>query len=132
MSILLMVHSLVRWALVIVAVVAIFKFALGWANNSAFKGMDRGLMAGFSGLMDTQVLLGFAYFLWSGFAGAGFPAYRWFHMIVMIFAAALAHVPSRFKSLNDRLRFQYSLFVMIAVLALVYFGVTLLPGGWAR
>ncbi len=132
MSVLLMVHSLVRWALVVIAVVAIFKFALGWANNGAFKGMDRGLLAGFSGLMDTQVLLGLVYFLWSGFGGAGFPAYRWFHMLVMIMAAGLAHVPSRFKPLSDRLRFQYSLMVLLGVLALVYFGVTLLPGGWAR
>ena len=45
MSILLMLHSIVRWIIVLVAVVAIVKLALGWLRGGAFKGMDRGLVA---------------------------------------------------------------------------------------
>ena len=56
-----------------VAVVAIVKFAIGWAANSLFKGMDCGLASGFSGLMDLQVLLGLIYFIWNGIAITGFP-----------------------------------------------------------
>jgi len=57
MDTLLAVHSFIRWIIMAVAVVAIVKFAVGWAANSLFKGMDRGLASGFSGLMDLQVLL---------------------------------------------------------------------------
>lgn len=132
MNILLEVHSIVRWAIVIVAALAIVKFTLGWLTNAAFKGMDRGLTAGFSGLMDTQVLLGLIYFVWTGVAGAGFPGYRWEHMVTMILAAALGHVPARLKALGDKQRFLYSLAAILGALVLVYVGVMRLPGGWTR
>jgi hypothetical protein len=129
MDTLLTIHTAIRWAIVIIAVLVIVKFAIGWAGNSSFKGMDRGLAAGFSGLMDAQVLLGFVYFFWSGFAGAGFPGYRWLHMIIMIAAAALAHVPARLKSLTGKLRFQYSLFAILGALVLVFVGVAVVVAG---
>lgn len=127
MGILLMLHALVRWVVLLVAVIAIIKFTVSWANNSAFKGMDRGLASGFSGLMDLQVLLGLIYFIWNGIAVTGFPLYRIEHMITMILATGLSHVSARLKNLNDKLRFQYSLFVILGTLALVFIGISFLP-----
>ena len=132
MEFLLTIHSVLRWIIIVVAALAVFKFALGWATNSPFKGMERGLAAGFSGLLDTQVLLGFIFFLWDGFSGAGFPGHRWEHMVIMLVAAALGHVPSRLKALGDKQRFLYSVAAILGALALVYVGVMRLPGGWAR
>ena len=132
MEFLLTIHSVLRWIIIGVAALAVFKFALGWSTNSSFKGMDRGLAAGFSGLMDTQVLLGLIFFLWSGFGGAGFPGHRWEHMVIMLIAAALGHIPSRLKALGDKQRFLYSLVAILGALALVYVGVMRLPGGWTR
>jgi hypothetical protein len=109
-----------------VAVVAIVKYAISWATNASFKGMDRGLASGFSGLMDLQVTLGLVYFVWSGLAGDGFPGYRWLHMVTMIVAAALGHVPARLKSLGDKQRFSYSLAAIFGALLLVYLGVSVL------
>ena len=43
MDILLSIHSLVRWIIVGIAVLAILKFAIGWLLDRPFKGMDRGL-----------------------------------------------------------------------------------------
>ena len=131
MEFLLTIHSILRWIIILIAALAVVKFALGWAMNSSFKGMDRGLAAGYSGLLDTQVLLGLIFFVWNGFAEEGFPAFRWFHMIVMILAAALGHVPSRLKALGDKQRFLYSLVAILGTLVLIYFGVRLLPEGWA-
>ena len=127
MAILLMLHSLVRWVIVVVAVAAIIKFTIGWAGNSAFKGMDRGLASGFSRLMDLQVLLGLIYFIWNGIAVMGFPLYRIEHMITMLIATGLSHVSTRLKNLNDKLRFQYSLFVILGTLVLVFIGISFLP-----
>jgi len=129
MEFLLTLHSVLRWIIIGVAALAIFKFALGWAVNSSFKGMDRGLAAGFSGLLDAQVLLGLIFFLWSGFGGEGFPGYRWEHMFIMLAAAALGHVPSRLKTLGDRQRFLFSVAAILGALALIYLGVLRLSGG---
>lgn len=131
MEILLSVHSILRWLIILVAALAVIKYLISWASNSSFKGMDRGLAAGFSGLMDLQVLLGLVLFLWSGFAGAGFPAYRWEHLVLMILAAALGHVPARLKAQAAKQRFLYSAAAILGTLVLVFFGVLILPGGWA-
>ena len=76
MTILLIIHSIVRWVILLVALAAIVKFLIGWLRRSAFTGMDRGLMSGFSGLMDVQATLGLILLLWGGFTGMGFPLYR--------------------------------------------------------
>ncbi|HUI89181.1 MAG TPA: hypothetical protein VLX61_10725 [Anaerolineales bacterium] len=130
MDTLLAIHSFVRWIIVVVAVAAIVKFAISWAANSLFTVIDRGLASGFSGLMDLQVLLGLIYLIWNGIAVAGFPTYRILHAGTMIIAAAVAHLPSRFKNLNDKLRFQYSLIAMVGSLILVAIGISFLPQGW--
>ena len=132
MEILLTIHSILRWVIVIVAILAVVKFAIGWASNRPFQGMDRGLTAGLSGLIDLQVLLGLIFFLWNGFAGAGFPRERWEHMVTMIVAAVVAHLPSRWKTLADKRRFLNSMLAILGALALIYAGVVVLPGGWSR
>lgn len=132
MTIVLALHSVLRWAIVAVAVVAIVKFFIGWRRGSEFGKMDRGLTAGFSGLMDLQVLLGFIYFFWNGFAGGGFPSYRIEHLVTMLVAAVVAHLPARWKSLDDPTRFRRALYVVLGVLAIVFVGVGRLPGGWTR
>jgi hypothetical protein len=128
MSTLLTIHSYLRWLIVIVAVVAIVKFAIGWLRGGTFKGIDRGLASGFSGLIDLQATLGLIYFVWNGIAGAGFPVYRIEHAVIMIVAAVVGHLFSRWKDAEDKKRFRNSLFIVIDVLILVFFGVSVLPG----
>jgi len=132
MNILLMAHSGVRWLILLVAVVAIVKFLLGWLRGGPFKGMDRGLMSGFSGLMDLQVTLGIILMLWSGFAGVGFPRYRLEHALTMIIAAVVAHMSARWKNADDRTRFRNNLFLIVGSLILVLIGISILPGGLSR
>lgn len=132
MDILLMLHSIVRWVIIAAAALAIIKFTIGWAGNSAFGGMDRGLTSAYSGLLDLQVLLGVVYFVWNGIEVAGFPVYRILHMLVMLIAAAFGHLPARFKSLTDKLRFQYSIFAILGSLVMIAIGISLLPGGLSR
>lgn len=133
MSILLMLHSIVRWVIVLVAVVAIVKLALGWLRGGAFKGMDRGLVSAFSGLMDLQATLGIIFLLWNGLATEiGFPRHRIEHAFVMIIAAVVAHLPARWKNAADATRFRNSLLAIVVSLVLVYIGVATLPGGWNR
>jgi len=130
MGFVLMFHSIVRWLIVLVGLAALIKFLVGWAQKSEFSKMDRGLSAGFSGLMDLQVLLGFIFFFWSGLAGGGFPMYRIEHMTVMLVAAVLGHLPSFMKKADNK--FAIGLYAVIGALLLVFIGVARLPGGWSR
>jgi hypothetical protein len=130
MGLVLMLHSILRWVLVIVGLFALVKFLIGWMRKSEFAKMDRGLQAGFSGLMDLQVTLGFIFFFWSGLTGAGFPMIRMEHMITMLVAALVAHFPSFKKQAENK--FAVGFFAVLGALVLVYVGVARLPNGWTR
>lgn len=129
MEILFMAHSGLRWLVLLLAVIASVKFLVGWWRRSQFKGIDRGLMAGFSGLMDLQVTLGLILLLWNGFAGAGFPIYRLAHGLIMILAAVMAHMSARWRNAEDPVRFRSNLFLVLGSIALVLIGIAVLPGG---
>jgi hypothetical protein len=134
MDILLMAHSVLRWLVLLAAAAAFIKFAMGWLRGGEFKGMDRGLTAAFSGLMDLQVTLGIAFLLWNGFAegGTGFPMYRIEHGVAMILAAVVAHLAARWKNAGSKIRFRNTLFSIVASILLVIAGLAVLPGGLSR
>lgn len=130
MAFVLELHSILRWGIVIVGAVALVKFAAGWLRKSEFAKMDRGLSAGFSGLMDLQVTLGLILFFWSGLTGGGFPMFRIEHLTVMLVAAILGHLPTFMQKSPNK--FAVALTAVVGALLLVYVGVARLPGGWSR
>ena len=132
MGILLMIHSIVRWAIVAVGVIALVKFVLGWLRKMEFTKMDRGLSSSFTGLMDLNVTLGLVFLFWTGFTGMGFPRERIEHAVTMILALAIAHLPARWKEAVPEIRFRNTLIAFVISLVLVYLGVFVLPGGWSR
>jgi len=132
MSVLLIIHSYLRWLILIAGLVAIVKFALGWLRGGIFKGMDRGLAAGFSGLMDLQATLGIILLIWGGLAGIGFPMFRIEHTVTMLVAAGVAHLHAMWKNSEDKIRFRNSLFIILDTLIIILIGVARLPGGWGR
>ena len=130
MDILLVIHSHTRWLILLVALVAIVKFAIGWLRGGTFKGMDRGLAAGFSGLMDLQATVGLIFLIWTSVVGVPFTPNRMEHATTMIIAAVLAHLPARWKNSPDAIRFRNTLFCIVGALVLVFMGVVRLRGGW--
>jgi hypothetical protein len=128
MTILFGIHSFLRWLILLVAVIAIIKFLVGWLRGGEYKGMDRGFMSGFSGLMDLQSTVGVVLLLWSGFLGVSFPGYRLVHGLIMIAAAVLAHMSARWKNADSMTRFRNNLFVIVGSLILVLIGIAILPG----
>ena len=123
-------HSLVRWIIVAVSLIALVWFVLVWLRGMRNEQADRGLMAAFTGLIDLQVLLGIIYILWSGFAGAGFPRYRLEHAFTMIVAAVVAHQSMRWRNADAAIRARNNAALIVLVLVLVLIGVSLLPQGW--
>ena len=132
MNMLFLAHSGLRWLLYLVAVIAIIKFLIGWLRGGQFKGVDRGLMSGFIGLMDLQVTFGIILLLWNGFMGTGFPRYRLEHGLIMIVAAVVAHLSVRWKKVDDTTRFRNNSLLIISSLVLVLIGLLVLPGGLSR
>ncbi len=129
MNTLLTLHSIVRWLVIFVAVVTLGKFALGMVRRAGPDKMDRGLMSGFSGLIDLQALLGITLVLWVGFTSGNLPSFIP-HVIMMLAAVVLAHVPARWRKSNDPLALRNNLLSIVGVLALILIGVRMLPQGW--
>ena len=127
MSVLLTIHSVVRWLIVIVAIIAIVKFAIGWLRGGTFSSIDQRLASSFSGLIDLQVTLGLIYLIWNGLAVEGFPMFRIEHAVTMIIAAVVAHLQVRWKNADDKTRFRNSLFIILDTLIIIFIGVSFLP-----
>ena len=132
MNILLMIHSILRWVILLVAVIAIAVFLVSWLRRSQLNGVDRGLMSGFSGLMDLQATIGIVLLIWGGLAGIGFPTYRIEHGLIMILAAVVAHLSARWRTAEEPLRYRNYLFIILGSLLLVLIGISVLPGGLTR
>ena len=124
-------HSFLRWLIVILALVIAVKFALGWLRGSQFKGIDRGLVAALSGLLDLQATLGIILLVGLGLSGEGFPTIRFAHAAAMFIALVLAHLPACWKKAADQVRFRNTLFCILGALLPIYVGVMLLPVGWS-
>lgn len=131
MNYVLITHSIIRWVIVVVGLAAVIKSLSGWARKSEHGRVDRGLSAGFSGLMDIQMVLGLIYFTVTGFGGVGFPAYRIEHTTTMLIAALVAHAPGILKNRTTN-KFAVAFWAVTGALILVVIGVYRLPGGWTR
>lgn len=130
MTLLLTLHSILRWVILLVALAAIIKFTLGLIQKQPYDKSARGLVSAFGGLMDTQLLLGTAFFIWSGLAiEGGFGLrHRWEHLAVMLAAVILAHLPAIWKKRDDQTRYRNGLIAILVSILLVVVGVFALPG----
>ena len=101
----LTLHSLVRWAIVIVGVVAVVRAFMGWRGGKPWAQLDDRLGLGFTSTMDLNLLLGLLlYFVLSPIttgalrdmgAAMGNSALRYFaveHILIMIIAVVVAHI----------------------------------------
>jgi hypothetical protein len=116
------VHSLVRWLIVIVGILAAIKFWRGWRRGGVFAGTDRALLFAFTGLMDIQVLIGAVYLF-----GSGFRSERLAHALVMFLATLVAHLSALWKKAEDVKRFRLSLFIVLDTFVVIIFGLLYLP-----
>jgi hypothetical protein len=125
---LLKLHGGVRWLAAVVAAIAGLRFAIGWARRSEFKGLDRRLMAAFTGLLDLNVLLGLVLLLT---LGGGFPAHRLEHATTMLLAVVVAHLAAIWRRSDQAtVKFRGNLGVVAVATLLVVTGVVRLRGGW--
>lgn len=122
-------HSLVRWLVVIVAVIAVVRYALVMAGKAQSSGMDRGLISGYTGLLDLNVLLGVIIIIGLG----EWETVQIEHAVTNIIGVAVAHFfAQRAKKLEDaKLQARTNLLGVVISIAIIIVGVTLI-GGWTR
>jgi hypothetical protein len=128
MGFVLTLHSIVRWLVVLAAVIAVVRFALVMAGKAQSSGMDRGLMSGYTGLLDLNVLLGLILII-----GLGFTPQRIEHAVTNVIGVVVAHFfAQRAKKIEDaKLKARTNLLGVVISLLIIVVGVALI-GGWAR
>ncbi|MCB9455749.1 MAG: hypothetical protein H6671_07180 [Anaerolineaceae bacterium] len=123
-------HSIVRWIVVVITVIAIIKLIAGVVQGSAFDALAQRLMLAFSMGVTLQWVVGLILLVSLGsVTGFGFRHF-WEHAGIMTVAVALAHMHNRWKNAPDSTRYRASLAIVVIVLVLVFVGVGLLPQGW--
>jgi hypothetical protein len=132
MELLLRIHSIVRWLVILLALIALFVNALIWSRRIPATQQRWLTMTSFVGLVDTQVLLGIILLFWYGIAGSGFPRYQIEHGVIMLVAAGVAHLNVRWRKSDDVTRARNNVLDIIAVLVIVFVGISRLPGGLSR
>jgi hypothetical protein len=132
MDVVLAIHSFVRWLILLAAVAVVARLLYGWRRGSEFTGLDRGLLLGYSGLLDVQALLGLVLLFGdAALLGEGFPAARIAHAIVMIVAVAAGHLPSLWRRAPAPVRYRRSLAAIATSLALIVIGIIIITTGQA-
>lgn len=128
MSILLSIHSIIRWVVVILMLVVLVKYALGWALGHDYSKLDRQLLSAFISAFAAQVTLGILLLVIVLFTG-GLVRYQVEHAVTMLIAAFLVTRTTRWKSASSSIKFRNNTILILVVLVLVFVGVSALPQG---
>ncbi len=133
----LLLHSYVRWLVVIAALAAVVKAFTGWSGKRAWGKLDDRLGFAFTLALDIQVLIGIVLYLISPDVHKAFadlaaaladPELRFFaliHWVLVLAAVALAHIgrARARKAEGERRKFRtaalfYSLSILILAVAI--------------
>lgn len=121
-------HSVTRWVVVGIGVIAVIWYLLRWRGAISNLRLDRALMMVFTIAMDIQVVLGILHLLeWFG-AGRSPQRAQFEHVGIMLVAALAVHfVSARFKKTEPATRARNYGLIIAGALILIFVGVVLLP-----
>jgi hypothetical protein len=132
---LLHLHNVLRWVVLIAALLALINAYTGWFSGRAFARRDRTLGAVFTGSLDLQLLIGVVLYLVSPLvqgalgnmsAAMGTRELRFFaleHASIMLLAVILAHVGGVMarRAAGDTAKFrQQAVWFTLSALAIVF------------
>lgn len=126
-------HSVLRWVIIIVALIAVFKYLSGKNGNKEFTKKDRKPALLYMILLDVQLLIGlYLYFVgpwgWKQITGAGMgvamknAVIRFFtveHSIGMLVAIILAHVANSLAKKEMPSKDKYSKMLYLILISLI-------------
>lgn len=103
--VLIHLHNVLRWVIIIVALIALLKYFSGWLNQNNWGKTDNLLSLAYTAIMDLQLLTGLLlYFVYSPITQAAFQDlgaamqnrdlryYAVEHFTIMLIAIILAHI----------------------------------------
>ena len=124
-------HSHTRWLVAIAAVLAIVKLAITAMQGKEYGKGDRILSSAFVGMLDLQMAIGLVLLVWRLAAGVTIGRFIWEHFATMLIAVSIAHIMSKRAATKTapNARARVLLLAFLAVLILVYVGITRLPQG---
>ncbi len=122
---LLTIHSIVRWIVVIITIIALLNNVLGWLQSKEYDVRDGRIMSIFVGFLDLQLILGMILLF-----TLGFTRYRIEHGVTLILTITLAHIYNRWKDKADKIKFRNNSMLIIAIMLLIFVAVSALPQGW--
>jgi hypothetical protein len=127
MATLLTIHGEIRWLVVLLAVIVIIKFLIGWLGKRNYTSLDRTLLSVYTIVLDINVLLGLILLLFGG----GFSGPRLEHATTMILAAIAGHMTALWRrSTDSTIKFRNQLLLVALSVLLVLLGVIRLRGGF--
>jgi hypothetical protein len=121
------IHGEIRWLVVLMAVIVVIKFLIGWLGKREYRSLDRTLLMAYTILLDINALLGLILL----FFGGGISGPRLEHATTMILAVMAAHLAARWRPAADSpIKFRNQLMLVLLSLALALAGVIRLRGGF--
>ncbi len=130
-SLLVNLHSLWRWAVLIVLTVALVRGVVGWLRGGCWSGGDRTLLLVAVNVLNVQIVLGVLLWLVGGYWNAG--AFLGIvHPLVMLLALGVAHAGSaRIKRTSDPVA-KYRTLAISFFAALFLITAVIPPDAWGR
>lgn len=131
-------HDILRWLLLIVMVVTVVKYLVGWFGNQAWTKSDNTLGIVFTSLMDLQLLTGLVlYFFLSPLTKIAFsdmgaamknPDLRFYaveHLSMMLIAVVLVHIgrAKSKKAILDVSKFKTGAIYFLIAMAFILAGI---------
>lgn len=128
MGIVLEIHSFWRWVVVLIAIVALVKWGIGWLSAKKPDLWDRRLTTIFTSVLDVQVLLGIGVLVLLIAAGS-VPRDALEHVGTMVVAVIVAHLMAIWRKRDDNTVLRNNVLDLLVVIILIVLGVSRV-GGW--
>ena len=129
---LLMAHSGWRYIVLVLLIVAIVKYLIGWLGNGKWSGFDSMLNRLTPISVDIQWLLGLVVWVMQSWWNNGDRGRAWEHPIAMTLAVVVMHILSaRVKKANtDKGKFQAGFWAYLITLVVIAAGLFVILGSW--
>jgi hypothetical protein len=134
MQTLIGLHSLWRWVVLLVVVVALVRGVMGWLRGGAWTANDRTLVLVTTIVLDIQLLLGLAVYgmgqYWKSENSSTFIAY--IHPLVMILAIVVAHTTAILIRRTEPASAKFRTLTIGLLVAIIMITGAIPPGTWSN